>query len=131
MFSVKGVPGFTFPYPVEYLFTGAILVGIASVIVVGVVIITVESTVPHIKKSIKQKMRQYQINHMTDLERRIYDDAVWERENDMMREYHEAGAKVEVLAKLFEIPVEEVEERLAEETASWLKEMKERKNRGS
>lgn len=66
MFSVKGVPGFTFPYPVEYLFTGAILVGIASVIVVGVVIITVESTVPHIKKSIKQKMRQYQINHEGD-----------------------------------------------------------------
>ena len=110
---------------------GAILVGIASVIVVGVVIITVESTVPHIKKNIKQKMRQYQINHMTDLERRIYDNAVWERENDMMREYHKAGVKVEVLTKLFEIPVEEVEERLAEETASWLKEMKERKNRGS
>lgn len=49
MWKVKPVPGFNFPYSIEYLVTGAILVGIASVIVVGIIVAVLEVTTPHVK----------------------------------------------------------------------------------
>lgn len=48
MWKVKPVPGFSFPYSIEYLVTGAILVGIGSIVVVGIVVAILEATVPHL-----------------------------------------------------------------------------------
>lgn len=125
MFRMVKTPGFTFPYPVEYLFTGAVLVGIASVVVVGIVVITIECTVPHIRKSVRKKMLQYRINHMSELERAIYDEAYREGENNVLREYQEAGVSPETIAKIFDMSVEDIKKRL-EETAEWVEKVKKR-----
>lgn len=66
MFKVAPIPGFNFPYTVEYLVTGSILVGIGAVIVVGIVVAVLEATVPHIKKSTRQKIQQYRIDHFSN-----------------------------------------------------------------
>lgn len=50
MFKTAPIPGFNFPYSVEYLVTGSILVGIGTVIVVGIIVAVLETTVPHIKE---------------------------------------------------------------------------------
>lgn len=59
--KVAPIPGFNFPYSVEYLVTGSILVGIGALIVVGIVVAVLEATVPHIKQIKRAKHICYNI----------------------------------------------------------------------
>lgn len=59
MWKVKPVPGFNFPYSVEYLVTGTILVGIGSIVVVGIVVTLLEVTVPHLTNKKGKKGGEY------------------------------------------------------------------------